>query len=195
MTDPHTEDDAMTPTIARSHRARLGVTVSLIMLGLIAAGCGTPTQPAAPPPAPQSSAEIIAGIDTGDALAVMVAAIETAYTWQPGPDPDSAAGFDRARGLLTERYRAQVGATASGLTAVPAGVWARWASAHASITATAVITPDDHPADTAQTRQRVVALRQRVNTVSGTEPDRDSAVYVTATATPGGWRVSLIAPR
>lgn len=104
MTDPRTEDEhAMTPTIARSHRARLGVTASLIMLGLAAAGCGTPTQPAAPPPAQPSGAEIVAGIDTGDALAVMVAAVETAYTWQPGPDRDSAAGLDRASGLLTER--------------------------------------------------------------------------------------------
>ncbi|WP_194814561.1 hypothetical protein [Nocardia sp. XZ_19_385] len=191
MTDAHTEDDAMTPTIARSLRARLGVAASLIMLALAAAGCGTATEPAAPPAQP--GAEIVAGIDTGDALAVMVAATETAYTWTPGPDRDSAAGVDRASGLLTEQYRAQLGATASGLAAVPAGVWARWTHEHASITATAVITPDNHPGDTAQTRQRVVALTQKTNGTS--EPERRSVLYVTASATPGGWRVSLIAPR
>jgi len=140
---------------------------------------------------------VIDGVDTREAYPVITTALATVYSWHPATDPDAGAGFTRAAALLDPTYAREVGASGSGLADITAATWTRWAAQDAAVTATATITPDDHPADTPNTRQRVVALTQHITPAAGTtaEPDRHLSVYVTASDTPSGWRVSLIAPR
>ncbi|WP_216897331.1 hypothetical protein [Nocardia alni] len=173
----------------------LGSVVLAACLGAVLSGCAHPGAHA--PVRTGSGPEVVDGIDTREADPVITTALARVYSWQPGTDPDAGAGFARATDLVDPTYMREVGASGSGLAEVTAATWAQWVTEDATVTATAVITPDDHPTDTPDTRQRVVAVTQHITTpaATATEPDRHVTVYVTASDTPAGWRVSLIAPR
>ncbi|WP_036494063.1 hypothetical protein [Nocardia sp. BMG111209] len=175
---------------------------TIIRIGLaavLAAGAGAAVSgcahPAVRAPSPVGGGEVISRVDPRAADPLITAALATVYSWNPGTDPDTSAGFIRAAAFLEPAYAREVGVTGSGLASVTTTTWARWTVEHATITATAVITSDDHPADTLAARHRVAAITQHVASSSSSEPDRTLTVYVTAEDTPDGWRVSLIAPR
>ncbi|MFF0494328.1 hypothetical protein ACFYTQ_35370 [Nocardia sp. NPDC004068] len=170
---------------------------------LTVAGCGNSGHNTSPPQQPTASvvspAPAPAGVDDRQPDQVLTWVAAQVYSWHPASDPSAAAGFDRARPLLDPKYITAVGATAAGLANVTGATWARWATDNATITATARVTTDDHPADTPTTRQRVAAVTQHIADPAATtaEPDRTLIAYMIATREPDTdrWRVSMIAPR
>jgi len=172
------------------------------VVAAVVCGCAHPhTTSPDPLPKPSPSAQPITphsmrGVNDSDPDTVIRRAVELVYTWSPNVDADTSAGFDRAATLMDPDYLREVGPTASGLATVTDADWQRWRTENTEIAATAVITADDHPADTDTEHDRVVALTQHIAAGVG-EPDRDAVVYVRAVrAGPDlPWRIRLLAPR
>ena len=164
------------------------------------AGCGTSTDPdpsttPAPAPAPVCSAGIdqFTMADLCDPEAVMAAALSAMYSYHPATQTQKGVDIDSAAPLLDPGYLARLGVSYSALAPVTGNTWEQWKTEGDTVTATAVVASDDHPADTFATVARVVAVHQSVVDASGTQTEQLSplAIYTTATRTSsGGWAVS-----
>ena len=187
----------------------------------ITAGCGTrpdqrpatsgpprsPTvsEPANTPNYPGLGSWSVSSVKDSSAEAVLVGVADTIYTYASAIDRSSREGFDRARGLLSQQYQQDVEATQTGLARYTATTWQRWAQMHAIVAATAAVTADDHPPDTAIRHARVLVVTQSVHpTPNSTATDRELeprpspiVLYMTATRPnpASGWRVSMISAR
>lgn len=133
---------------------------------------------------------ISASVDQNNPESVMKGALQTMFSWQPGRDESPADAFVRAKPLLSTSLASQQ----PDLAGPKAGSqWHQWASDRAIITATAEIVTDEHPPNTADKQFRVVALNQKIGTPTmGVNDEINSTVWVTAVATPNGWRVDSI---
>ncbi|WP_433717320.1 hypothetical protein ACQP2U_43260 (plasmid) [Nocardia sp. CA-084685] len=186
--------------IHRRIRVSAIVVIATALAVAVVTGCGhhesTPLVPSTSSSAPAAPP---LRVDDRDPDAVLVAAAAQIYSWQPAQDPSAAAGFTRARALLDPTYIESVGATAAGLSQVTGATWDRWAAQHATVTATAHIGHDDHPADTATAHQRVVVITQHITlpNPAASEPDRVVVAYMIASrlGSTDRWRISMIAPK
>lgn len=89
---------------------------------------------------------------------VTSAAMQTMLTYRPAEGLDSRRAFDAATPLLDPEF-ARTGAPAAiALAPVTPGMWDQWRDQHVTVTATARVTADDHPADTASRAARVVTV-------------------------------------
>ncbi|MBF6176044.1 hypothetical protein [Nocardia blacklockiae] len=82
----------------------------------------------------------------------------TIFTYRPSAEPDQRIAFGRAAPLLEADYARRTAAVAVALAPVTAMLWQQWAAAGVTVTATARVTGDDHPADSATRAARVVAV-------------------------------------
>lgn len=125
-----------------------------------------------------------------DPEAVLTAAAEQLFTWYPVSDANRGQATVRAADLLepqlvnpTEKIRADA-------------QWREWADNGMTITASATISPETHPPDTADRFSRVVVVNQVETSPSG-ERDLDPTVlFMTANRhSDGTWRVSEFAQK
>ncbi|RRQ26157.1 hypothetical protein DK926_19350 [Rhodococcus sp. Eu-32] len=178
------------------HRAAV---VATALAALVVAGCGTSTDPAPPTttaaPAPTCSAGIdqFSRADLCDPEAVMTAALSALYSYHPATQTQKGVDIDSAATLLDPGYLDRLGVSYSALAPVTGNTWEQWKAEGATVTATAVVASDDHPADTGSEVARVVAVHQAVVDAAGTETEQlpPLTIYTTAARTAsGGWAVS-----
>lgn len=189
-------------TPAAAHRQRWARTATGVVAATavaVLAGCGTSTDPAPPTteqaPAPTCSAGIdqFTRADLCDPEAVMTAVLSALYSYHPATQTQKGVDIDSAATLLDPEYLTRLGISYSALAPVTGNTWDQWKAQNMTISAQAVVASDDHPADTAATAARVVAVHQSVLGAAGTETEQlpPLAIYTVATRTAsGGWAVS-----
>ncbi|MFE3795770.1 hypothetical protein KHQ06_24490 [Nocardia tengchongensis] len=125
---------------------------------------------------------------------VVLAAMQTAFTYRPGQQADQGAAFQSATPLMDSALAARMDTTAHILAPITGQQWQRWRDLDVSVVATARLGADDHPPDTDVTFARVAAVIL--------QPDnRDPSVLLTVfvrAARPDssvGWRVSALEVR
>lgn len=184
-----------TPTTPRWTRARAAVGIGVVA---VLAGCGTSTDTGptatAPEPAPACAAGIdqITRADLCDPEAVMTAALSALYSYHPATQTEKGVDIGSAATLLDPSYLQRLGVSYSALAPVTGNTWERWKADNQSVTATAVVASDDHPADTDTAVARVVAVHQSVHDSNGDEIEQLAplAIYTTAVRTDsGGWAI------
>ncbi|WP_406279381.1 hypothetical protein OH799_11885 [Nocardia sp. NBC_00881] len=111
--------------------------------------------------------------------AVMTAAVTTVFSYRPSEHADQRVAFRAARSLMDPRFADRAESAALVWAPVSADQWQQWRSDAVSIAASARVTSDDHPTDTATTASRVVA----VGLEPGNQPPIMWTVYARATRT------------
>ncbi|MFD4407571.1 hypothetical protein ACFWPH_32880 [Nocardia sp. NPDC058499] len=169
---------------------------AVVLAALAATGCGAT---AAPDRAAKTDACPVAGfaspyqhIDPCSAEDVLHAAVTAIFDYRPAEDPDPRAAFVRARPLLQARLAAQAEHAAGVWAPITTSQWHRWRQQQVPVTARATVTGDDHPADTNETVDRVLAVSLSV----GDTPVAEFAVYASAERDVGGpWLLSGLGVR
>lgn len=186
-------------TAHRQRWARAAAGVVAATAVAVLAGCGTFTDPApstteqAPAPTCSAGIDQFSRADLCDPEAVMTAALEALYSYHPATQTQKGVDIDSAATLLDPGYLDRLGVSYSALAPVTGNTWEQWKAEQTTVEATAVVASDDHPADTAATAARVVAVHQSVLGAAGTETEQlpPLAIYTVATRTAsGGWAVS-----
>jgi len=193
----------MTTRIAKPTAA-----VAVLASGLLLAGCSGSTHNSAPSPAtttaaagggaslqPGPSTQPTGGCQAGENScltdSVVVAALQTLFSYQTGPDIDDPASdaAGRAAKYLAPQYVQSVSGTWSMLPPITGAQWADWKQSSADVQATATLTSDEHPADTADTAYRVA----NVTLQSASSPATSFPVWVVLTrGGPYGWQITSI---
>lgn len=186
-----------TSALTSARRATLAA-AALAALAVVS-GCGTSIDSGpsttTPAPAPACSAGIdqFTRADLCDPEAVMTAALSAMYSYHPATQTQKGVDIDSAATLLDPDYLDRLGVSYSALAPVTGNTWEQWKADESTVTATAVVASDDHPADTDTAVARVVAVHQSVVGADGTDTEQlpPLAIYTTATRTAsGGWAVS-----
>lgn len=154
----------------------------------------TTAQPSTTASAPARFPQPFAAIDPTDPIAVLQAATETIFTYQPDRDSTQKDAALRAAALIAAPGVDDGFATLAPITGKQ---WRRWADAHATVHATAIVPAVNDNPDTPTAVSRAVTITQDV-----IGPDRQPApekltpitAYCTARKQPDGtWRLSKIA--
>ncbi|WP_249643847.1 hypothetical protein [Nocardia sputi] len=131
-------------------------------------------------------------IDPCSAEAVLQAAVAAIFDYRPAGDTGPRAAFTRARPLLHDRFATEAEPAAAAWATITTSQWQRWRNQQTPITTNVLVTSDDHPADTAATADRVLAVRIH----SAQEPAVAFTVYAGATRISGGpWLLSGLGVR
>ncbi|MGV9678784.1 hypothetical protein ACWDSJ_26170 [Nocardia sp. NPDC003482] len=187
----------MTPTptdAAPRPRPRwvVGVAAAIGLALLPTAGCASSRVETAC--VAQGFTEPFTAVDPCSAEAVMTAATAAVFSYRPAVQVDQRAAFRVAAQLMDPALAAHGEASAVALAPISGTQWQRWAADGVAVTATATISTDDHPADTATARARVLAVTA---TPSGGAAPLRFTTYVRA-ARPNsraGWRISALEVR
>ncbi|NKY87559.1 hypothetical protein [Nocardia veterana] len=113
----------------------------------------------------------------------MAAALQTMFTYRPGEGVDPRHAFDAATQLLDPEFARGGAPAAIALAPVTPGMWQHWRDHLVTVTATARVTADDHPPDTASRAARVVAVSMQP---SDTTPALRLVVFALAHRTQDG---------
>ncbi|MBF6331816.1 hypothetical protein [Nocardia transvalensis] len=167
----------------------IGATTVIALLG----SCGH-SHDRASKPEPRCNSTLFAPRDQVDhcsAEAVMTAAASTVFSYRPASEPDPRDAFRQAKPLMDPDYARRAEPAAGVLVPITGTMWAQWASAGTTITATARVTGDDHPPDTGTRAARVLDVTQQPS--DNTPPIR-FALYVEAERPneAAGWRISAM---
>ncbi|MGY1898401.1 hypothetical protein [Nocardia gipuzkoensis] len=119
---------------------------------------------------------------------VLAAAVGAVFGYRPSEQADQRAAFRGARALLDARFAERAEPAALVWAPVTTAQWQQWRTDATTLTTTARVTSDDHPADTATSAHRVLAVGLQP---TGQPPIR-WAVYGHATRTTAGspWLLS-----
>ncbi|WP_280335692.1 hypothetical protein [Nocardia wallacei] len=130
-----------------------------------------------------------AGVDACSADAVMTAAVTAIFTYRPAVQPDQRSAFRSAAPLMAPEFALRAEPASMVWAPVTGSRWRHWSQAGVTVSAVVRVTGDDHPADTATTSARVLAVTAAPN--DGSTP-LHLTVYVRASrVTPAaGWRLS-----
>ena len=181
----------MRPTSSRPRRRTRRLTAPLIagtaalVLVLVTACSATPdtdTEAATATTTPaigQCDSTRLRGFPTVDAGcdpdSVLTAAAAIVFSYRPAEHLGQADSFAAAQPLMTPDYVQSVGVSASALAPITGAQWAQWAADSSVVTATAVITAADHPADTDTRHLRVLTVTQHVTGQAGAAAGPDPA--------------------
>ncbi|WP_280378182.1 hypothetical protein [Nocardia wallacei] len=135
--------------------------VAMIALCLWLPACATSSHPPRDTGAPCGAPRFAAPFDHIDGCSaehVAVAAVTAMFTYRPSAEVDQRVAFRRAAPLLAPDYARRAEHSAVALAPVTAALWQQWAAAGVTVTATARVTGDDHPVDTATRAARVLAV-------------------------------------
>jgi hypothetical protein len=166
-----------------------------LFIGLLAvtgAGCAATTTPQTAGSEPLCQADRFAtpftSVDPCSPEQVLTAAVAAVFDYRPSEQADQRATLRAARPLLDPGFAERAEPAALVWAPVTAEQWQQWRATATTITTTARVTGDDHPADTATTAQRVLVVELQP---TGQPPIR-WAVYAHATRTTAGsaWLVS-----
>lgn len=127
--------------------------------------------------------------DRTDPLAVMLAMCEIVFTRDASQEPSYSSSYQRAADLMTPGLRTQLLQPAKAVRPLPQ--WVQWQNQNAHIRGGCAETADQHPADTADRRSRVLAVTESVTSSSGDVSAGDgAAVWATTSRVGGAWAVS-----
>lgn len=169
---------------------------AVVVAAFAATGCGT-----SPAPDQTERGDVcpVAGfaapyehIDPCSAPAVLQAAVAAIFDYRPAGDRGPRAAFTRARPLLQDRFATEAEPAAGAWAPITTGQWQRWRDQQMPISTNVMVTGDDHPADSAATADRVLAVRMH----PAQEPAVVFTVYASATRISGGpWLLSGLGVR
>ncbi|MFE2999740.1 hypothetical protein ACFXG4_32665 [Nocardia sp. NPDC059246] len=125
---------------------------------------------------------------------VVLAAVQTTFTYRPDQQADQGASFQLATPLMDSALAAHMDTTAHILAPITSAQWQRWRDSNVSVVATARLGADDHPPDTGVTFARVAAVTLAPD---NRDPSILLTVFVRATRADSlvGWRVSALEVR
>ncbi|WP_063041797.1 hypothetical protein [Nocardia pseudovaccinii] len=132
-----------------------------------------------------------ATVDPCSGEAVLRAAVAAVFTYQPQIQADQRVAFQHAKPLLDPAFAAAGESAATVFTPITAARWQEWRTQLVSVTATARITGDDHPPDTATLMSRVLGVDLHLGEAS---PAMRFAVYahVTRSGLSSPWLVAAL---
>ncbi|MGQ4618988.1 hypothetical protein [Nocardia sp. R7R-8] len=161
--------------------ARSFCVVLLVGVVVVAvAGCGANITPPAAGPEQICGAEHFAtpftGVDPCAAEQVLTAAVAAVFGYRPSEQLDQRAALQAARALLDAGFADRAEPAALVWAPVSAAQWQQWRAEATTLTTTAWVTSDDHPADTAISAHRVLAVALQ----PAGQPPLRWAVYATA---------------
>ncbi|MGY2087905.1 MULTISPECIES: hypothetical protein [Nocardia] len=166
-----------------------------LFIGVVAvagAGCGATTTPQAAGSEQRCQADRFAtpftSVDPCSPEQVLTAAVAAVFDYRPSEQADQRAALRVARALLDPGFAERAEPAALVWAPVTAAQWQQWRATATTITTTARVTGDDHPADTATTAHRVLAVELQP---TGQPPIRWT-VYarVTRATDRSGWLLS-----
>ncbi|MFF0458418.1 hypothetical protein [Nocardia africana] len=132
-------------------------------------------------------------VDPCSAESVMSAALQTMFTYRPADGVDPRHAFDAAMPLLDPDFARSGAPAAIALAPVTPDMWQHWRGQHVTVTATARVTADDHPPDTASRAARVVTVSMQP---SDTTPALRLVVFAVAhrtqTSAGGRWLLANV---
>ncbi|MBF6320388.1 hypothetical protein IU453_26920 [Nocardia cyriacigeorgica] len=97
-------------------------------------------------------------VEACSAEAVLVAATTAIFDYRPFEQRDQRAAFRSARPLMTREFTTRAEQAALAWAPITTSQWQHWATHATAFTTTVHVTGDDHPADTATSVQRVLAV-------------------------------------
>lgn len=118
------------------------------------------------------------GVDPCSGEAVLTAAATAIFSYRPFVQADQRATFRTARPLLEPDFADRAEPAAALFVPITAATWQLWKAHDATVTATIRVSGDDHPADTATSMSRVLAVDLRP---SDAGPAVGFAVYARTT--------------
>ncbi|MFR9769365.1 hypothetical protein [Nocardia sp. SC052] len=164
-----------------------------LFIGVVAvtgAGCGATPQAASSEQRCQADrfATPFTRVDPCSPEQVLTAAVAAVFGYRPSEQADQRATLRAARPLLDSGFAERAEPAALVWSPVNAEQWQQWRATATTITTTARVTGDDHPADTATTAHRVLAIELQP---TGQPPIRWT-VYARTTRTTdrSGWLLS-----
>ncbi|MEV6140492.1 hypothetical protein AB0L63_31520 [Nocardia sp. NPDC051990] len=162
----------------------------VITLALVTAGCAANTATLSDEPHCRAAdfAPPFGEVDPCSAESVLAAAVTTVFGYWPSEHPDQRVAFRAARLLMDSAFAQRAEPAALVWAPVSATQWQQWRNDATTIAASARVTSDDHPADTATTASRVLAVELEPRN----QPPIRWAVYAHATRTTTGsaWLLS-----
>ncbi|MCZ9635039.1 hypothetical protein [Rhodococcus sp. BH5] len=202
----HSETRSARPTTRRALASAAAATAMVLL-----AGCGggsgeaggtdsgelhgTPQSFTPPPEATPTLPDQFAAVDQFQPDSVMVAALETLFSYQPTVDLGQGEAAQRAAPLMDERFYRENAASMTALAPITGKRWQSWRGAGATVQARASITTDQHPPDLPASYSRVVAITVAAIAPDGAQIDTASwAAYATVTKL-GVWRLSAVTVR
>ncbi|MEV6338744.1 hypothetical protein AB0M12_28980 [Nocardia vinacea] len=121
-------------------------------------------------------------MDPCSAEAVLTAAVSTVFGYRPSEHTDARVAFRAARALMDPEFADRAESASLVWAPVSPTQWQQWHTAATPITASARVSSDDHPADTATAASRVLGVELQ----PGDQPPIRWAVYGLATRTTAG---------
>ncbi|WP_433678328.1 hypothetical protein [Nocardia sp. CA-119907] len=97
-------------------------------------------------------------MDPCSAESVLTAAVSAVFGYRPSEDPDQRAAFRSARTVMDPVFAQRAEPAALVWAPVSVTQWQRWRTDATTIAVFVRVTGDDHPADTATTVSRVLAV-------------------------------------
>ncbi len=133
------------------------VLFAILLAGV--AGCSahdrpliTPTCGAEPFPPPHAQIPPCSAVD------VLHGAVRTLYRLDPAGGLDPRVVFEAARPLMSGQFAVTAGPGVSMWSPITVTEWQTWVDDHLTVTSDVKVTADDHPADTATSTARVLAV-------------------------------------
>ncbi|WP_157227966.1 hypothetical protein [Nocardia asiatica] len=166
-----------------------------LFIGVVAvtvAGCGAAiTAPAADSEQlcrAEHFATPFTSVDPCSPAQVMTAAVTVVFGYRPSEQVDQRAALRAARALLDPGFAERAEPAAVVWAPVTTAQWQQWRTDATTITTTARVTSDDHPADTATSVHRVLAVELQP---TGQLPIRWAVyAYTTRTSDRSAWLLS-----
>ncbi|MBF6339752.1 hypothetical protein IU450_28255 [Nocardia abscessus] len=162
----------------------------VIAVAAVAAGCAanTATPNGELPCRAARFAPPFGAVDPCSAEAVLTAAVTAVFGYRPSEHLDQRGAFRVARPLMDSGFAQRAQPAALVWAPVSAMQWHQWRTDATTLAASARVTSDDHPADTATAVSRVLAVELEPSN----QPPVRWAVYAHATRTTAGsaWLLS-----
>ncbi|WP_433664652.1 hypothetical protein ACQPW1_22430 [Nocardia sp. CA-128927] len=121
---------------------------------------------------------------------VLQAAVAAIFGYEPTVHADPRAAFRTAMPLMTPEFADRAEAAAPVFSPITAATWQQWRTDAVTVTTSARLTDDDHPADTASAISRVLAVDLRPSDDSTTAVDFAVYTHASRTSSAGAWLVS-----
>ncbi|WP_068027340.1 hypothetical protein [Nocardia mexicana] len=128
-------------------------------------------------------------VDPCSAEAVLTAATAAVFSYRPAEQTDQRAAFRTARLLMDPGFATRTEPAAMVWAPITGALWQQWTTSGTTVTATARVTGDDHPADTATTSARVLTVTARPSD-GGTPLHFTVYTHATRPNPAAGWQLS-----
>ncbi|MGF6885947.1 hypothetical protein ABIA39_007540 [Nocardia sp. GAS34] len=147
-------------------RARWLAPIGLFLVSVAVTGCGHEYATAGEGVCAVAFPAPYGLVNACSAPAVMAAATGAVFSYKPREQASPRAAFEAAEVLMDTDFATRAAPAAAVLAPITSATWQQWAVRDVTVTAEVQATRDDHPADTALTAARVLAVTQHPSDTS-----------------------------